>query len=226
MRVPLEDVVTSTVFGPLEFMGQACRTDAIALLGQALSLPTTCANGEIRAHFWPRFGLADEALRTRYAEPDLVFSDDHGPLIVFEVKWGAPLGRNELAAQWASLPPNSRRRAVHVLLVQEPRLYRDDIEADVALIERRNLGPWNPLLRGWDLLAALPMLAARPGMSDGVRAWATAIGALLRREHRFTMHGWDALGLKMTGAIDWRFRQDWLGSARSIERHQGWWNDG
>ena len=120
IRVPLEDVVTSTVFGPIEFMSPEDARRSIDLICEALALPLPTSVGPLRAVFWPRLPLADDALRVRYSEPDLVFADDVGLVMVVEIKWGAPLSENELAAQWSALSHVDRGRATHVLLVQEP----------------------------------------------------------------------------------------------------------
>lgn len=223
VRVPLEDVVTSTIFGPLEFMAPDDRERATAYIFEVLALPMPTRSGSLRTQFWPRFPLADNGLRARYSEPDLVIVDALGPLAVIEVKWGAPLGEHELAAQWASLAPAERRRAIHVLLFQEPEPYRRAVDRDRVLIEQRGLGPWNPFLRSWRMMASLPTIAARPDTSEAVQSWANAVAAFLRREHRFALHGWDEIGLRATNTLSWRFRQPWFSGFQTVAQHGGWW---
>jgi hypothetical protein len=225
IRVPLEDVVTSTIFGPLEFMAPVDRERAIAGIAEALALPIPAAEGSLSAQFWPRFPLSQEGLRARYSEPDLVITDSAGPLVVVEVKWGAPLSENELAAQWISLAPLARRRAIHLLLVQDPEAYRHDFERDGALIEQIGEGPWRSFLKSWRTMASLPLLTARPGTYEAVRRWADAVGAFLRREDRLALHGWDEIGLRLTKHLGWQFRQPWLSQFHTVEKYEEWWTN-
>lgn len=223
VRVPLEDVVTSTVFGPLEFMAPDDRERAVMCIAEALSLPWPIKTGELEMRFWPRLQLVDSELRVRYSEPDLIIADVSGSLAMFEVKWGAQLSEHELAAQWAALTPSERRRSVHVLLVQEPELYRRAVESDAERIERLGLGPWHFAFRSWRLLAALTTISSRPGTSLAVQRWAIAISAFLRREHRFAIHGWLEIGLRSTESLTWSYQQPWFAGLPTVENHKGWW---
>lgn len=226
IRVPLEDVVTSTVFGPLEFMSPDDCQRSIELIREALGLPPQYSAGPLRALFWPRLFLQDEKLRSRYSEPDLVFADDEGPMIVVEIKWGAPLSDRELAAQWAALEPGDRRRAVHVLLVQEPGLYRRSVEIDRAFIDDRGIGPWTLLVRSWRSLAAIAVLSRGSDASDAVKRWASAVTAFLLREHRTAIRGWDDISLVAPTELRWRFRQPWLQGLHDVFRYEGGWTIG
>lgn len=225
-RVPIEDVVTSMVFGPLTFMSPEDRGAAVGCLEEALGLTRPVPGGAVELRFWPRLQLTGDALRTRYVEPDLLLADAAGAFLIVEVKWGAPLGEHELAAQWAALSHAERRRCVHVLLVQETERYRGAVEEDAALLERRGLAAWRPLVRSWRTLTALPLAAAREGRSDAVRLWAAAVADFVRREHRFSMHGWDQIGLRRAGELDWRYVQPWFDAMVGVQAHEGWWNDG
>lgn len=217
--------MTSTVFGPLEFMSPDDCQRSIELVREALGLPLQSSAGQLRAVFWPRLFLEDEKLRSRYSEPDLVFADDEGPMIVVEIKWGAPLSDRELAAQWAALKPSDRRRAVHVLLVQEPGPYRRSVELDRAFIDARGIGPWTLLVRSWRSLAAVAVLSRRTDASDAVKRWASAVAALLLREHRTAIRGWDDVGLISSAELKWRFRQPWLQGLHKVDRYEGCWTN-
>lgn len=217
--------MTSTVFGPIEFMSPDDAKRAIDLICESLALPLRTPVGPLRTVFWPRMRMSVDTLRVRYSEPDLAFADDAGLVMVIEVKWGAPLGQHELAAQWAALSPVDRRRVVHVLLVGEAGLYRDDIEVDRELINARGTGPWNLAVRTWSSLAAMGVLSRRPDTSEPVRRWAGAVASFLMREHTAAVRGWSEVRLVEVDGMDWCFRQPWFSEADDVMRHEGWWTN-
>lgn len=223
IRVPLEDVVTSTVFGPIEFMSPEDARRSIDLICEALALPLPTSVGPLRAVFWPRLPLADDALRVRYSEPDLVFADDVGLVMVVEIKWGAPLSENELAAQWSALSHVDRGRATHVLLVQEPGSYRQAVEMDRDLVDARGMGSWNLVIRNWRSLAVMGVLARTPNTSEAVQRWASAVALFLMREHRSAVRGWSEIRLIRMNKMDWCFRRPWFSEVDTVVRHEGWW---
>ncbi len=224
IRVPLEDVVTSTVFGPLEFMSAEDRLRSIELVCEALAVAIPEPRGAMRALFWPRLPVSEVSLRARYSEPDLVLADDIGPLMVVEIKWGAPLSERELAAQWSALGSTGRRRAVHLLLVQEPGIYRRDVDLDREMLDAAGMGSWPLQMRSWRSLTALEVLSRRADASGPLRAWASAVTAFLRREHRMSMHGWDEIGLIGVEELASTFRQQWFAGLRPVDGHAGWWD--
>jgi hypothetical protein len=69
--------------------------------------------------FWPRRASAH---RARFVEHDLfvTVSAAGRPVLdlMVEVKWDAPFGEGQLAAQWRSVSPGERSRTVHVILVR------------------------------------------------------------------------------------------------------------
>ena len=223
IRVPLEDVVTSTVFGPLEFMSAEDRRRSIDLVCEALAVEIAERRGPMRVLFWPRLPVSDASLRTRYSEPDLMLADDVGPVMVVEIKWGASLSERELASQWTAIGSSGRRRAVHLLLVQEPGIYRRDVDLDREMVDAAGMGPWPLQMRNWRSLTAVEVLSRRADASEPVRAWASAVTAFLRREHRMSMHGWDEIGLMSVEEAEWTFRQRWFSEVRPVEAHGGWW---
>jgi hypothetical protein len=199
------------------------RDSAIKCIADLLALPLSASSCTLRARFWPRLPISDDSLRARYSEPDLVIADASGAVMIVEVKWGAPLSGHELAAQWAALSGAERRVAIHVLLVQEPELYRSKMAEDAVLLERRGLQPWRLFLRSWWALTGLPTIVARPDTSEAVRRWAAAVSAFLRREHRYALHGWDGIGLQAIQPLAWHFRQPWFDEVPEVSRHEGWW---
>ncbi|MBU2772506.1 hypothetical protein HMI48_00830 [Acidithiobacillus ferrooxidans] len=88
-----EDEITSTVFGPLDFMQAATQGKIIAALFGREPLPET---NSISIEFWPCYGNV---------EPDVVFFEhlkngDKNAYII-EVKWNAPLGADQVGRQIA-----------------------------------------------------------------------------------------------------------------------------
>jgi hypothetical protein len=225
LRVPLEDVVTSTVFGPIEFMSPEDARRAIDLICEALALPLPMSVGPLRPVFWPRMPPIDDALRVRYSEPDLVFADDVGLVMVIEIKWGAPLSKNELAAQWSALSHVDRGRATHVLLVQEPGPYSQAVEMDRDLVDVRGTGPWNLAVRTWRSLAAMRVLAHTLDTSEAVQRWASAVALFLIREHSSAVLGWSEVGLIQMNQMDWGFRLPWFSEVNTVAQHEGWWTN-
>jgi hypothetical protein len=223
IRVPLEDVVTSTVFGPIEFMSPEDARRAFDLICEALDLSHSAPVGPLSAAFWPRLPLTDDALRVRYSEPDLIFADDVGLVMVIEIKWGAPLSENELAAQWSALSHVDRGRATHVLLVQEPGPYRQAVDMDRDLIDARGIGPWNLAVRNWRSLAAIGVRSRTPDTTEAVQRWASAVALFLMREHSTAVRGWSEVRLIAIGEMDWRFRRPWFSEADTVMQHEGWW---
>jgi hypothetical protein len=109
-RTPLEDIITSTVFGPLQFFAPA---DALEALTVAFDLPrpqwtpAACWFG-----FWPR-GVDDSI------EPDLSvrFEGGHGERVTLlvEVKWNAPFGEAQALRQWREFGFGMRQFQIYML---------------------------------------------------------------------------------------------------------------
>lgn len=86
-----EDEITSTVFGPLDFMPGADLVKVIGVLFEGNLSPRST---NISIKFWPSYNKV---------EPDVVFLEylDNGAknAYVVEVKWNAPLGEEQVERQ-------------------------------------------------------------------------------------------------------------------------------
>lgn len=217
LRVPLEDVVTSSIFGPLDFMNATDRKAAIELFIEALAIKRPAWSGEIRLLFWKKRAAVHPSMRKRYVEPDLIVADDKGARMVVEIKWGAPLGKQELAAQWSCLSPAERSAALHVLLVREPSRYRADIAVDGVMLGNAGLTPWRIVLCSWSDLARLDRLRVP---SPRVRQWALAVADLLQREEQRVAHGWQNLMFRPVQRWFCGFRRPWFDAVRPVPRKE------
>ena len=142
-RTPQEDEITSTIFGPLDFMQPAdVWTFVSALLansGVDSTLPKTDAT-QCQIDFWKHFKLAGR----NYVEPEIVFtfSFEKGAevKVILEVKWFAKLsGKNQLIDQWNCLSKEEKQSSYHIFLVRE---YTDT-------------GKWGPI---WENESGRPLL--------------------------------------------------------------------
>jgi len=121
-KVSEEDEITSTVLGPLEFMGVEDGfqfwQSVIKNSGTAFSLPETPPS-QIRYEFWPRRQASDNSGRI---EPDLLVTlrwpDGLSRWLLVELKWRAPLsGQDQLHRQWLNfLNAEERANALHIFI--------------------------------------------------------------------------------------------------------------
>lgn len=207
LRVPLEDVVTSTVFGPLQFIDQTEVTAAIDRLLLTLGIARPIWVGPTHLELWPR-RKAPSNLRSNYVEPDAEIVDSSGNSLMIEVKWGAPLGLNELAAQWLSLPPEARSTSRHLLLVLETAPYAAAVATDRKLVATAcDLG-WPLIPINWRRMAdAFRAIGADISLNAGTRRWALGVHGFLRREDPLSLVGWSSLDMAPVDHAGWRFWQ-------------------
>lgn len=205
-RVPLEDMVTSTVWGSLSFLHTQERSKVLSMLLTGLGLPTLADNSQ-HLHFWPKRDLSSEGFRTRYVEPDLVVTDSAGGMVIVEVKWGAPLGPLELSSQWLSVDSKQRAKARHLLLVTEPAKYDEGVAYCRSALISAGISEWPIVVRSWRTLAELcRRLSLDDYFDSGARAWARQVHAFLKREDPDGMLGWDDLALRRLDPFDWSVR--------------------
>jgi len=231
-QVPLEDVVTSTVFGPLLFIDQAEASAAVSLMMSALGMSPPDWSGPAHLSLWPKRRTVDE-LRSSYVEPDAEIVDGEGNSLIVEVKWGAPLSRCELAAQWLSLKNEARAASRHLLVVLEPGRYRGAIDEDRKVIEGRCALPWPIHMVTWRRMAdAFRVIGGDMRLNPGTRRWALAVHAFLRREDPRALGGWSSLDLvevqeggwsfartlrpqpRPVPPLEWRYSEDWFKPAQ------------
>jgi hypothetical protein len=206
-RVPIEDIVTSAVFGPLDFFAPQERMAVLQRLLKQLNISCPGWMEVPKLLLWPQHANVPRDLRRSYVEPDLVISDQAGSALIVEVKWGAPLGARELASQWLSLSHASRRTSVHLLLVLEPNQYGLSVKSDVTLVASRSGTKWPLFVISWRQAAdAFRAIGADPDLGPGTRRWADGVHAFLRREDPGALVGWPSLGLMQVQPLGWRVR--------------------
>jgi hypothetical protein len=177
------------------------RKGVLSLLSQEMRLDLKL-EADPGLDFWKR--RSSDEFRSRSVEPDLVITLSRSVKLIVEIKWGAPLSENELAAQWASLSRDERRSSAHLLLVRNKDQYADDIASDRSLLEGKDVGPEWPFVRTWTELAhALQKIAARS--SSHVKEWAEKSAQLLMREEFRIMSGWSNLGFFSIDDVSWHF---------------------
>lgn len=195
-RVPLEDLVTSTIFGSLTFLRSQERAFVLSKLWSGLGLPPLAIDQDLSIDFWPKMLISAPGFRDRYVEPDVTITDASGAVVVVEVKWGAPLSDLELSSQWMALEPSRRAKATHILLVQDPRRYSPSIVECRAALRKAGESGWDLKTRSWrEFGDQCRKLTIDPDADPGVRNWARLVHAFLRREMPGGMLGWDNLEL-------------------------------
>lgn len=220
-RVPLEDVVTSTLLGPLLFIDQNEAAAAAERILTSLTITPPAWSGPSHLSLWPKRNTADD-LRRNYIEPDGEITDVVGNSLIIEVKWGAPLSPFELAAQWLSLSPEQRTTSRHLLIALEIGPYRADIDRDRRLIASRCDIPWAFHAVTWRRMAdAFRAIARDVDLNSGTRRWAQAAHGFLRREDPRSLAGWDNLELAPVLEEDWSFRRQLLTKPVLVE-HVSW----
>jgi hypothetical protein len=215
LRVPLEDVVSSTVFGALMFMPANQRLAIVNRLWRDLGLSPFAETDDVQIDFWPKRPIDDSKFRTRYVEPDIVVSSPSGRLTLVEIKWGAQLSDLELSSQWLSLEEKRRKTSDHLLLVLEPRDYDRGVAACRNVLKGRLVTDWPLRIHPWRRFADVCRhLAVDVDLDAGARLWARQVHAFLRREDPDGLAGWENLELRSADVCDWRIaRPGWPGSA-------------
>lgn len=184
-KQPREDLITSTLFGSLEFMTDVSRAEALkALLGLELG-PAS------RMTMWPKFYHGSQRV-----EPDLVIVDGQECHIV-EVKWGAHVGIRQLERQldavgtWdchkdRDLLGSGPRKVKSLTILGFERHHAAQVAAcvgDAGPIRQRT---WQEVARDmWEL---------KLGSTDALAAWAQQVHQFLTDTPKArTMTGWPDL---------------------------------
>ncbi|MGH2342453.1 hypothetical protein ACRC7T_13340 [Segnochrobactraceae bacterium EtOH-i3] len=92
VRHPREDLITSALFGTLDFLTPAARRTALRLL------TGWNGNGEPEIYLWPQFKIDGHRV-----EPDVLVLERTAEAAqrfwIVEVKWGAPLGDEQISRE-------------------------------------------------------------------------------------------------------------------------------
>lgn len=121
-RVPSEDEIISTVFGPLAFLSPSDNyllwQHILTELGQSTFLPSAQPVSS-SIEFWPK---KQHAITGQYIEPDVLirmnWDDNQTRIFLIEFKWGARLsGDDQLHKQWLYfLEDEERKLALHIFI--------------------------------------------------------------------------------------------------------------
>lgn len=152
-KVYEEDEITSTVFGPLEFLpaSEICRfwRRVLQYVGHAEFLPND-APSDVQITLWPR---RNAEIDGNFIEPDGVvsveFADGRKRLLLIELKWRAGLsGDGQLHRQWEQfLNEEERSQSLHLFIAPEisagaQALNNLEVGGDVWGSSRLVLLPW------------------------------------------------------------------------------------
>lgn len=215
-RVPLEDLVTSTILGPLLFLEQVDAEMALSGILSSLGIRRPDWVGPAHLSLWPKRKTI-ATLRSNYVEPDAEFVDALGNSLVVEVKWGAKLSEFELAAQWLSLSADARATSRHLLIVLEPYPYQAAIACDRQEISKHCGLPWPIQVVSWRRMAdAFREIGHDMRLSSGTRRWAHGVHGFLRREDPRSLAGWDGMELIDVPENSWRYNDGWFGQVADV----------
>ena len=168
---PREDMVTSALFGPLRMMAPPDRARALSAL---LDVPLGYATEVEVELWWPRG-------RGRQADV-LIEASRAGAAIrvLVEVKWGAPLSKNQLVHYAELIRTRYRRPPDHIVLLG----YEPHHEVPVETQER-TLGR-EVVRRGWREAARALRCEARreTGRGGAVEIWADQVFRFLQRTEK------------------------------------------
>lgn len=212
-RCPFEDAITSTIFGPLQFLPVEDAWKVTKVIARRMAVPEALLPSQVDdvdIRFWPN---KETKYRTRGVEPDFVVEATLGGNLVLrlivEVKWGASLGVDQLAAEWDAFSAPDQARTHHLLLVHDPHRHERLVEKELKQWEADHgtQDRWRDRLevRSWrDLSYAFQDLLAS-AISPGVRRWGELVIEVLRHEDVSAQVGWDRAGLLPVSTLSWEF---------------------
>ena len=176
-KQPREDLITSALFGTIQFLSPPARRLALqALLGGELG-------GDAEIYLWPYLKHSGEN-----AEPDVVLrvNTDKGlGYWIVEVKWGAPLGDEQIGREIRTLGdgecrrggmPFERNRNVvgYTLLGAEPKHAASMQTAQEQFNDLIHSETWRKVTE------RLRKLASQSNDDPGLKAWAGTAEDFLR----------------------------------------------
>ncbi len=208
---PIEDEVTSCVFGPLRFMEPRQAWASCLLLFDIQDSASDLEPDRICIRFWPKFFRNDG--RGSYVEPDVhILAWRNGELIatiLVEIKWGAALGFDQLLDQWRFLSVNGykgdelRERSWHVFLSDRPIRDKAAREEQEARATRNGIGWRNRLLvKAWHQVATILEETAK--RSEGMEVWRTDLVRFLSAQGVSPFDGFRRERVCRVESVTWR----------------------
>lgn len=175
-KQPREDLITSALFGTIEFLSPPSRGVALGALTGWHPLESQ------KIHFWPFFQLEAER-----AEPDIVLAARNGDgwdYWIVEVKWGAGLGDDQIEREIRTLQQGSclrgeigkkpRNVVGYTLLGAEARHH-----ASIASIGNQVSGVQFDAIPWTKITEKLRSLTNDEGSDPGLIAWACTAATFL-----------------------------------------------
>lgn len=203
--MPIEDEITSCIFGPLRFMTHDMAWRCLRVL---FGYPEQLKNikpTRVDVEFWPRWCPADDG---KSVEPDVYITarrdNDIIATIIVEVKrpkWNPSINRDDLCKQlcrqWESPDFCRKNRSLHVFLGHD--LLDEDKSAIQKLHRHMHIVSWRGLAK------SLKEFEMTDGMLD---VWCKD---MLKFLAVFDMNfdGFNVSLLATVGKIGWQFQNQW-----------------
>ena len=222
---PIEDEVTSCVFGPLRFMEPRQAWASCLMLFDIQDSASDLEPDRICIRFWPKFFRNDG--RGSYVEPDVhILAWRNGELIatiLVEIKWGAALGFDQLLDQWRFMeagryvPEVLRSRSWHVLLSDRPTRDTACIENQRARADDEDI-PWENrlIVRAWHQVAN--QLSEWVRCPETLTSWRRDLIDFLSAVGVVPFDGFERNGIALVGAVTWQVDKYELPALMRINR--------
>lgn len=171
-RMPREDIMTSTIFGPLLLLPQRDRK---FVLQRLFRLPEDRLSGDIDLAFWPSWRSRDGRI-----EPDLIVRLDCsgkegcGAHVLVEVKWDSPFSVDQLKKQIQAAPADFGDCVGVVTLTKYRGTGRDELTS-----LRGAAGAIPSRALSWRDVQATAIRLGRESRSDGIWTWAQLASSCL-----------------------------------------------
>ena len=222
---PIEDEVTSCVFGPLRFMEPRQAWASCLMLFDIQDRISDLEPDRVCIRFWPKFFRSDG--QGSYVEPDVhILAWRNGELtatILVEVKWGAALGSDQLLDQWRFLSVDGQKgdelrdRSWHVFLSDRPIRDKAAKEKQEARAKRNGIG-WHSrlLVKAWHQVAA--KLDKAPDCSEGMEVWRTDLVRFLYAQGVIPFDGFRRDRIQTVKSVTWRVHKYALPTLSAVKK--------
>lgn len=119
-RIPREDEITSTIFGPLcYFPAKYVYFFITSLIGNNSPDFDNLSIDNLSIKFWPSKIHTYRGMKKR-TEPDIVFDfslNGKKEIYIFELKWGASFGEDQIEREWESFRSKNKNGTSYLLYI-------------------------------------------------------------------------------------------------------------
>ncbi|PCI41455.1 MAG: hypothetical protein COB46_03560 [Rhodospirillaceae bacterium] len=199
-RHPTEDIITSSVFGPLAYFE---ANDALTFMNALMeevgftqeSFFKNCSSLDFK--FWPRLPVVNSTYRKNYIEPDLVITGKQGDdkyILIIEVKWGAELETDQLKDQWNAAQELEPSAKIHHLL-----LVRNKGDKDQKQLKQHQKNCTHASRITWhdvSKITAPLKLGGEVDKASGLKSWKNDVHTFLKIMGVSSQSGWGSIGLQ------------------------------